>query len=125
MAGTTTPPGLDGISMLPTLLGQDQPPHPPLYWEFALKNGRGLMQAVRINEWKGVRINDRNRGKKNNKRALELYDLANDIGETRDVSADHPDIVAQIRDIMQNQHVDLPGQASAQLTGASLHHHGH
>jgi arylsulfatase A-like enzyme len=122
IAGTATPPGLDGISMLPTLLGLEQPPHPPLYWEFTLKNNRGLMQAVRLNEWKGVRINDRNRGKKNNKRAVELYNLADDISETRDVSADHPDIVARIREIMANQHVDLPGQSSA---GASSHHHGH
>src|SRR5207253_8565011 len=34
LAGTSPPMNLDGISMLPALLGQEQPPHPPLYWEF-------------------------------------------------------------------------------------------
>lgn len=125
LAGTSPPMNLDGISMLPTLLGHEQPPHPPLYWEFRIKNDRGIIQAVRLDQWKGVRINDRNRGKKNKKKAIELYDLANDIAEMRDVSAEHPDIVAQIKEIMQNQHVDLPLTSSPRSMMASLHHAGH
>ena len=42
---------------------------------------------------------------------VELYDLKSDPHETTDVSAQHPDIVAQIEKLMQGQHtpnLDFP-----------------
>jgi arylsulfatase A len=103
---SATPGQLDGINMAPTLLGRSQPARPFLYREFP--NGRG-QQVVRIGDWKGIRSQIRpqgNGGKPN--LHVELYDLANDVGETRDVSADHPDVVAQIESIMAAQHVPSP-----------------
>src|SRR5690606_16194264 len=45
----------DGISFLPTLLGdQDQDSHEFLYWEFPAYGGQ---QAVRMGQWKGLRQN--------------------------------------------------------------------
>ena len=113
IAGAAAPNNLDGVSMLATLLGNKQAPRAPLYWEFTLKNGRGMLQAVRLNQWKGVRINDKKRGAKNKKKNIELYDLASDLGETLNVSAQHPDLVNQIRAIMQTQHVDQAAPAAA------------
>jgi arylsulfatase A-like enzyme len=84
-AGVKPPDGIDGHSILPTLFGRPQ--HPPdfLYWEF---HERGFEQAVRMGNWKAVRHGTA--------KPLELYDLATDLGETKDVAADHPDEVEAI-----------------------------
>lgn len=88
LAGAEAPPGIDGLSVLPTFFGGHQPDRAYLYWEF---HEGGFKQAVRIGDWKGVR-NDRDQ-------PIELYDLGKDIGETRDLAADHPDLVARIATI--------------------------
>ena len=36
---------------------------------------------------------------------LELYDLAHDPAETRDVAAEHPEVVAELSAILKQQHV--------------------
>ncbi len=99
LAGIETPPGLDGISMLPTLLGhpQKQKKHEYLYWEF---HEQGKKQAVRMGRWKGVRQNVA----RNPDGYIELYDLKNDIGEKDNIAAQHPDIVARIAEIMRKAH---------------------
>ena len=76
------PEDLDGISMLPTLLGEEQEEtHDALYWEFF---ERGFQQAVRTNDWKGTRLEEGG--------ALELYNLSEDLGETNNIAANHPDL---------------------------------
>ncbi len=86
IAGVKPPPGLDGISMLPALLGQKQTnQHDFLYWEF---HERGSKQAVRMGDWKAVLLEPG--------QPLELYDLKADLGETNNVAADHPSVVARI-----------------------------
>jgi arylsulfatase len=50
-----------------------------------------------MGDWKGVR--QRMLGKKPNL-DIELYNLAEDIGETKNVAAQHPNVVATIRRIM-------------------------
>lgn len=94
IAGTTTPEGVDGISMLPALLGQeDKTKHEFLYWEL------GSNQAVRMGKWKGLR---RNIAKGNMK--IELYNLDNDIAESNDVADQNPEIVKQIESILKREH---------------------
>jgi len=88
-ADLPVPPGLDGISMLPSWLGKPQRNHEYLYWEF---HEGGFKQAVRMGDWKGVRLAP---GK-----PLELYDLRTDVGETRNVAARHPEVVARIEKIL-------------------------
>jgi arylsulfatase A-like enzyme len=100
---TPAPEGLDGISFAPTLRGAsaNQPEHEYLYWEFYEEGGK---MAVRLGDWKGVRL-----GLFNNPDApLELYDLASDIGETKNVAANHPEIVARILEIMRNARTPSP-----------------
>src|SRR5262249_16809831 len=74
IAGASIPAGIDGISMLPALLDKQQRNHEYLYWEF---HEGGFKQAIRIDEWKGLRLA---KGQ-----MIELYDLANDPGETANV----------------------------------------
>ena len=86
IAMAQAPTNIDGISMLPTLLGRTQTnQHDFLYWEF---HERGFQQAVRMGEWKAVRPQAGE--------PLELYDLKSDLGEKNNVAAQNPDVVARI-----------------------------
>lgn len=82
---SSTPGGLDGISMARALRGEKQAAHEFMYWEF---HERGFQQAVRTGNWKAVRL------KKD--APLELYDLASDPSEQRDVAAANPEVIAKI-----------------------------
>ena len=85
IAGATAPSAIDGRSILPALRGESQKAHDALYWEF---HEAGFHQAVRMGDWKGVR--------KGMKEPLELYDLSKDVGETKNLAAEHPEIVKQM-----------------------------
>jgi hypothetical protein len=93
------PKGIDGLSFLPTLLGQPekQARHEFLFWEFA---GYGGQQAVRLGDWKGLRRNLQKGPAK-----LELYNLKDDIGEKNDVAEKHPEIVQRLEKMMASERV--------------------
>ncbi len=95
LAGVAAPSGIDGLSVRPTLLGQsnEQIEHEFLYWEFA--GG----QAARSGQWKAIRS-------KGADAELALYDLANDIGESRDVSDKHPAVVARLNKVLDEAHTE-------------------
>ncbi len=104
IAGVQLEPGItDGISFLPTLLGQPekQGEHSFLYWEFY---GYGGQVAVRMGDWKGVR---QNLHKKPNA-PWELYNLKDDPNETTDVAAQHPEILKKMKQISKDEHTDSP-----------------
>jgi arylsulfatase A-like enzyme len=92
IAGAPVPPELDGISMLPALLGQSQTNlHEFFYWEF---HERGFQQAVRMGNWKAVRLKARE--------PLELYDLNTDPGERRNLASSNPEIIAKIETYLKD-----------------------
>ena len=90
------PSGTDGISFLPTLLGQTQKQHDYLYWEFPEYKGQ---QAVRMGPWKGIRKN-----LQEGNTDIELYNLVTDIQEEVNVASGHPEVVEQIRAILAAAH---------------------
>ena len=90
IAGARTPAGLDGVSMRRTLRGEPQPNHAFMYWEF---HERGFQQAVRMDRWKAVRLNAG--------APLEVYDLAADPGEQRNVAAANPEVVSRIEEYLK------------------------
>jgi arylsulfatase len=88
LAGTQTPEGLDGISMLPTLLDTgEQKEHEYLYWEL------GRNQAIRLGNWKAIR---RLKGKE---QKIRLFNLKTDIKERTNVAVQNPDVVKQMEEI--------------------------
>jgi arylsulfatase A-like enzyme len=103
LAGLTPPEGIDGISMVPTLMGQPekQIKHEFLYWEF---HERGGKQAVRMGDFKAVRLNVH----KNPDGPLELYNLKSDMGEERNIAAQHPDVIAEIEAYLKTARTDSP-----------------
>jgi arylsulfatase A-like enzyme len=109
-----TPEGLDGRDISATLQGGTQPARDFLYREFP---GYGGQQAVWAGKWKAVRQN-LHRAAGTGKAAVkkkaqakpgpirtELYDLEADPTESKDLAADHPDVVARLEAIMKAQHV--------------------
>ena len=91
LAGVSPPDGIDGMSMATALRGEPQETHEFFYWEF---HERGFQQAVRMGSWKAVRLEAG--------APLELYDLAVDLGETTNVAADNPNVVAHIETYLQS-----------------------
>src|SRR5215204_6259810 len=98
LAGIKTSKPIDGISMLPTLMKKEIKHHDYLYWEFHENGGR---QAVRWNNWKGVRLNVN----KNALSPLELYNLDTDPSEQNNIATQHPTIVAKLSNIITQAHV--------------------
>lgn len=97
VSGAELPKEVDGISFLPELLGKEgQQEHDFLYWEFPAYEGQ---QAVRMGKWKGIRLNIL----KGNME-LELYDLSTDPQELNDIASEHPEIVAQMEQVMRKEH---------------------
>jgi arylsulfatase A len=90
-----TPKGLDGLSFAAALRGEKQKPHDYLMWEFQGYTGQ---QAVIQGKWKGLKRNLMKGPAK-----LELYDLAADPKEEKDVAADHPDVVKQLETILKER----------------------
>lgn len=99
LTGSSIPENLDGISFLPTLLGQEgQQKHDYLYWEFHEKDGR---QAIRQGDWKAVRYNVFS----NPDAPVELYNLTTDIGETNNLAGEYPEVAAEMKALMQQSRV--------------------
>jgi arylsulfatase A-like enzyme len=74
----------DGINIIPYLNGEkESSPHPQLFW----RRHAGEAFAIRKANWKLIH----KRGDE-----PELYDLSVDIGETQNLSKQHPDIVKQL-----------------------------
>ena len=96
IAGTAFPGEIQGISMLPAILGQKQETqHEYMYFEFY---EGGFKQSARVGNWKAVRTGVEG--------PIELYDLAKDLGEEHDVAAQHPEIVEKMKAIFKKAHVD-------------------
>ena len=89
---------LDGVDLLPFLTGKAAgAPHDALYWRL------GGMMAIRKGDWKLVKtsegpLRDIDPEVLSDLSSAELYNLAEDIGETRNLAAAHPDRVKELSD---------------------------
>ncbi len=104
LAGLEADKGLDGISFLPVLVGEEtgQKEHAYLYWEL---HEAGGIQAIRTGRWKAIR---QNLALAPDGR-LELYDLKRDPAESRDVSEKHPDVVKELRPLFDTARTEAKG----------------
>lgn len=87
LAQVDAPKEIDGISIVPTLLGTSTQDHPQqqheyLYWEL---NGQS---AVRMANWKAVKPRGRS--------SWELYDLEHDLSERHNIAEQHNEILAKM-----------------------------
>jgi alpha-L-rhamnosidase len=97
LAGARVPDGIDGRDMTNAFVrGGPAPRHEHLYWEFHEQGGK---QAVRMGDWKAVRLDVI----RNSRAPIELYDLSTDLAEEHDVAAQHPEIVRAMEVIMVHE----------------------
>ena len=90
IAGIKPPENIDGISILPTLLGNDkQKQHEYLYWEYK------QTQSVRSGKWFA---------RKGSGKQTELYDLISDPQQSADLSSQFPDITRKMEGFMAKSH---------------------
>jgi arylsulfatase A-like enzyme len=99
-AGMKTQPEwkLDGVDLLPYLVGDKKGvrPHESLFWRF------GEQMAVRHGDLKLVRYDtnaEAQSGRTEPVSPVRLYDLAADIGETKDLAAEQPEKVKELQAI--------------------------
>ncbi len=99
LAGAQLPEGFqaDGLSLVSFLKGGPAPKRECFYWELHEKSS---IQAVRFGDWKAVRNGP--------SAAIELYDLGADSGETKDLAAEKPDIVARAEALMRSERHEDP-----------------
>ena len=107
IAGAKTPAGIDGISVVPAITGNNkkQKKHDYLYWE--LQRGEDRSQAARMGNYKAVRhsLSD----------PVELYDIGSDPGETKNIADEKPDIAKRMAEILKEAHVKPQPQVAPPL----------
>jgi arylsulfatase A-like enzyme len=87
--------GSDGMSLVPELRGTGKISRDAIYWHYPhyqlyQKNGATPFGVIRSGDYRLVEFYDDMR--------VELYNLRDDIGETRDLAKSEPAIVAKLRD---------------------------
>ena len=100
-SGSPVPTGtkLDGVNLLPYLSGEKTgAPHEILFW----KNGD--QGAVRQGDWKLVISTWQPK--------LQLFDLADDIGEKHDLANDNPELIAKLQKAWSVWSAPLPPRAN-------------
>ena len=97
------PPETDGISIVPTILGEGhQDSHDWLYWELVTSGNRLHSQAARNGRWKFVR------GKADG--PVEVYDLVADGAEATDLAAQRPELVREFEEWVRANRTEPPEQ---------------
>jgi arylsulfatase A len=91
LAGQSVPTGLDGISFAAGLTGRGSFPQRPFFWHFPHYTNQGSRPsgAMRDDSWIMVEFYDLEKA--------ELYNLAADISELRDLAAEQPHRLAAMR----------------------------
>lgn len=100
LADAKVPDETDSISFAPTITGEpeSQKAHRYLYWEFYEQGGK---QAIRAENWKAIRMPWMTGN-------TQLFDLSKDIGETKNIAAENPQIVERMESMMAEAHVPHP-----------------
>jgi N-acetylgalactosamine-6-sulfatase len=95
----TLPEQFDGEDISDIWLGATRRRNKPLFWKPSAPNGS---PAMRMDDWK-LHLNGRG-----NREYVELYNLASDPSESRNVAEKHPDVVATMRKKLDAWVAELP-----------------
>ena len=100
----------DSVSILPALLGQTTAPlreavvHHSINGSFSIRQANWKLElCADSGGWSAPRPDAKPAP---NLPPVQLYDLATDIGETRNVQAEHPEVVARLRALLEKYAAD-------------------
>lgn len=115
IANVEKPADIDGLSLLPTLLGENdkQQKHKYLYFEFYEEGGK---QAVVSDNWKYIKLNVR-QGKGAKPMETSLYKLTDDVSEENNVIDKHPEIVEIMEGYVKEAHTPFSVVSLLQMDG--------
>jgi hypothetical protein len=96
LAGTTPPKNLDGFDISPVLLGEKgaRSPRTTLYSLYGY--GKSRFESMREGRWK-LHLGA----------PPMLYDLRNDLSETTDIAAQHPDVVQRLSRLAERTRISI------------------
>jgi arylsulfatase A len=99
VAGLRPTPGApqDGKSLLPLLRGTGKPERDAIFWHFpnfAFHGANRLGSAIRIGDYKLIKFYDDD--------SVELYNLKNDISETKDLAKELPELASTMRQRLES-----------------------
>ena len=83
---------LDGISLVPLLMGRKKISRDAIYWHYPHYSNQGGFPggAVRMGDWKLIERFEDGR--------VHLYNLKLDVGERKDLTSEHPERVERMRE---------------------------
>ena len=86
---------VDGISLMPLLRGGDHLDRKAIFWHYPHYGNQGGTpgSSVRAGDWKLIEFFEDGR--------LELYQLRDDLGETRNVATEQPEITRRLHDLLK------------------------
>lgn len=111
---------LDGASFLPVLSGGKVKRNTPLYWHFNRAAGEPKV-AMRVGDWKILATLDKTPPPRGNDiteqeerdfkdaklEKFSLYNLRDDIGETRDLAATEPAKLAELKSLLERKYLEV------------------
>lgn len=116
LAQGSAPSDIDGVSIVPTLMGKSQPQREYGFWTW---DGTGVNvestgkpkvpgYGVRMNDWKGVVAHCASQEKPPRPSfddTMELYNLSHDPFETTDVAHKNPKVVEELKKLVQSKNL--------------------
>ena len=93
--------GVDGESLLPLFAGAEHLDRDAVFWHFPhyLPGRQTPASAIRMGDWKLIETFETGQ--------IELYDLADDIGETEDRVSEHPGLAAALHGRLRAWRADI------------------
>ena len=87
---------LDGVSLAPVIAGSGELAPRDLVWHYPHYHGSGWTPgaALRRGDWKVIEFYEHD--------AVELYNLADDPGELKDLSKERPEKLAELRTALRD-----------------------
>jgi len=114
LAGVAAPSGLPGVSLAPLLAGKPPPPERTLFALRFKEGGSRQLWAAQRGKWKLILSG----------KGHKLFDRSVDPGEQHDVSAEHPDVVAQLsaelKAFRESAQVDQGSKVDVQLDAEQI-----
>ena len=91
----------DGVSLVPLLTGDGGIEREAIYWHFPHYHGSGSKPggAVRAGDWKLIEFFEDGR--------LELYNLGEDLSETRNLAGSHPEKAIELKELLDSWRTEV------------------